>query len=221
MEVAKEWLFFFFFLRACSLPLTNKAGSIHPLGPTSKFPAAFQSQSHVWFCVTPWTAAHQASLSLTISQSLLKHMSTESVISSHHLILCCPFLLFHSNFPSIRIFSNGSTLPSFLYFTYNLIHASVQQPWKIWSYSKSSYRSFTHHDTDISSLYCLFYSKFDYHDDSPISLIIPIIHDFLLLISSSHSLSSPAPYHSASAPPSFQCPQKIPLCSFVTVNILI
>ena len=59
----------------------------------------------VWLFVTPWTAAHQASLSFTISQSLLKLMSIESVIPSNHLILCCPLLLLPSIFPSIRIFS--------------------------------------------------------------------------------------------------------------------
>ena len=58
----------------------------------------------------PWTAAHQASLSITNSQSLLKLMSTESVMPSNHLILCCPLLLLPSIFPSIRIFSNESVL---------------------------------------------------------------------------------------------------------------
>ena len=59
---------------------------------------------------TPWTAAHQASLSFTISQSLLKLMSIESVIPSNHLILCCALLLLRSIFPSIRVFSNESAL---------------------------------------------------------------------------------------------------------------
>ena len=61
--------------------------------------------SRVWLFVTPWTAAHQASLSFTISQSLLKLMSVESVMPSNHLILCHPLLLL-SIFPSIRVFSN-------------------------------------------------------------------------------------------------------------------
>ena len=60
--------------------------------------------------VTPWTAAHQASLSITSSQSLLKLMSIESVMSSNHLILCHPLLLLPSIFPSIRVFSNESDL---------------------------------------------------------------------------------------------------------------
>ena len=56
--------------------------------------------------MAPWTAAHQASLSFTISQSLPKFMSIESVMLSNHLILCCPFLLLLLIFPSIRVFSN-------------------------------------------------------------------------------------------------------------------
>ena len=60
---------------------------------------------------TPWTAAHQASLSFTITQSLLKLMSIESVMLSDHLILCRPLLLLPSIFPSIRVFSNESALP--------------------------------------------------------------------------------------------------------------
>ena len=58
-----------------------------------------------------WTAAHQASLSFTISRSLLKFMFIESVMLSNHLILCCHLLLLPSILPSIRIFSNGSVLP--------------------------------------------------------------------------------------------------------------
>ena len=54
--------------------------------------------------MTPWTAACQASLSFTISQSLLRFMSTESVMASNHLFLCCPLLLLPSIFPSIRVF---------------------------------------------------------------------------------------------------------------------
>ena len=60
--------------------------------------------------MTPWTAACQASLSFTISQSLLKLMSIELVMPSNHLILCHPFLLLPSIFPSIRVFSNELAL---------------------------------------------------------------------------------------------------------------
>ena len=59
---------------------------------------------------TPWTAACQASLTITTSQSLFKLMSIGLMISSNHLILCCPLLLLPSIFPSIRVFSNESTL---------------------------------------------------------------------------------------------------------------
>ena len=69
-----------------------------------------QSLSRVQLFETPGTAARQASLSITNSQSLLKLMSIKSVIPSNHLILCCPLLLLPSIFPSIRVFSNESAL---------------------------------------------------------------------------------------------------------------
>ena len=72
--------------------------------------SSVQSLSCVWLFVIPWTAAHQASLSITNSQNLLKLMSIESVMSSSHLILCRPLLLLPSIFPSIRVFSNESVL---------------------------------------------------------------------------------------------------------------
>ena len=69
-----------------------------------------QSLSHVQLFTTPWTAAHQASLSFTISQSLLKLMSIESVMPSNHLVLCSPALLLLSIFPRIRVFSSELAL---------------------------------------------------------------------------------------------------------------
>ena len=79
-----------------------------------------QSLSHI----TPWTAAHQASLSFTISWSLLKLMSIESVMPSNHLVLCCPLLLLPSVFPSIRVFSNESALhirwPKYCSFSFSI-----------------------------------------------------------------------------------------------------
>ena len=69
-----------------------------------------QSLSRVRLFVTPWTEARQASLSITNSQSLLKVMSIESVMSSNHLILCCPLLLLPSIFASIRVLPNESVL---------------------------------------------------------------------------------------------------------------
>ena len=69
-----------------------------------------QSLSHVWLFAIQWTIAHQASLSITNSQSLLKLMSIEMVMPSNHLILCRPLLLLPSIFPSIRVFSNELAL---------------------------------------------------------------------------------------------------------------
>ena len=74
--------------------------------------------------MTPWTAAHQAFLSITNSQSLLKFMSIESVMPSNHLILCQPLLLPPSIFPSIRVFSNESILlikwPQYWIFSFSI-----------------------------------------------------------------------------------------------------
>ena len=72
--------------------------------------SSVQSLSCVQLFATPWTAACQASLSVTNSWSLLKLVSIESVMPSNHLILCCPLLLPPSIFPSIRVFSNESVL---------------------------------------------------------------------------------------------------------------
>ena len=85
--------------------------------------SSVQLLSCVRLFATPWTAAHQASLSITNSWSLLKLMSIESVMPSNHLILCCPLLLPPSIFPSIRVFSNESVL-------------CIRWP-KYWSFSSS------------------------------------------------------------------------------------
>ena len=82
---------------------------------------AVQSLCHVQLFATPWTAAHQASLSFTISQSLLELMSIELVMLSNLLILCHPLLLLPSVFPSIRVFSYELAL-------------CIRQP-KYWSFS--------------------------------------------------------------------------------------
>ena len=81
--------------------------------PASSFLSGPQFSSVIQSLVTvydPWTAAHQASLSITNSWSLLKLMSIESVMPSNHLILCCPLLLLPSIILSIRVFSNESVL---------------------------------------------------------------------------------------------------------------
>ena len=87
-----------------------------------------QSLSHRQLFVTPWTAARQASLSITNCRSLLELMSIESVMPSNHLILCCPFLLLPSTFPSIRVFSSESVLcirwPKYWSFSFSLSPSS-------------------------------------------------------------------------------------------------
>ena len=86
--------------------------------------SSVQSLSNVRLFGTPWTAACQASLSITNSRNLLKLMSTESVMSSNHLILCHPLLLQPSIFPSIRVFSDESVLhirwPKYWSFSFNI-----------------------------------------------------------------------------------------------------
>ena len=78
--------------------------------PLNMLSSLVQSLSRVRLFATPWTAAHQASLSITNSRSLLKLMSITLVMPSNHLILCCPILLPPSIFPSFRVFSNESVL---------------------------------------------------------------------------------------------------------------
>ena len=96
-------------------PSRTKFSSVQSLGP-------------VPFFVTPWTAAHQASLSILNSQSLLKLMSIGSVMPSNHLILCHPLLLLPAISPSIRIFSSESVLcirwPKYWSFSFNISPSS-------------------------------------------------------------------------------------------------
>ena len=92
------------------LAFETSTSSKKPFLPRLQLFSSVQSLSHVQLFATPWTAALQASLSFTNSKSLLKLMSTESVMSSNHLTLCCPLLLLPSIFPSIRVFSNESVL---------------------------------------------------------------------------------------------------------------
>ena len=87
--------------------------------------SSVQSLSRVQLFATPWTAARQASLSITNSRSLPKLMSIESVMPSSHLILCCSLLLLAPIPPSIRVFSNESTLrmrwPKYWSFSFSII----------------------------------------------------------------------------------------------------
>ena len=93
--------------------------------------SSVQSLSHVWLFVTPWTAAHHASLSITNSWSLLKLISIELVMPSSHFLLCHPLLLLPPNPPSIRVFSNKSTLhmrwPKYWSFSFS-ISSSNEHP---------------------------------------------------------------------------------------------
>ena len=96
--------------------------------------SSVQSLSHVQLFVTPWTAAQQASKSITNPQSPPKPMSIELVIPSSHLILCHPLFLLPSIFPSIRVFSNVSALhirwPKYWSFSFN-ISPSNEYPGRI------------------------------------------------------------------------------------------
>ena len=87
-----------------------------------------QSLSRVWLFAAPWTATCQASLSFSISWSLLRLMSIESVMPSNHLILCCPLLLLPSIFPSIRVFFSESALyirwPKYWSFSFSISPSS-------------------------------------------------------------------------------------------------
>ena len=94
-----------------------------------KGPVVVQSLSHVQFLVTPWTAAHQASLSFTISQSLHNLRSIEWMMPSKHLVLCRPLLYLHSIFVSIRDFSGESAL-------------RIRWP-KYWSFSVSPFSEYS------------------------------------------------------------------------------
>ena len=101
----KDWIFFFYFY------LTQAV--MTPTAVHSCYNKCWYLQFHLvdgWLFATMWTAAHQASCSITDSWSLLKLMSIKSVMPSNHLILYCPLLLLPSIFPSIRVFSNESVL---------------------------------------------------------------------------------------------------------------
>ena len=98
---------------------------LHTVDPLYPFQfSSVQWLSSVWLFVTSWTAARQASLSITKSRSPPKPMSIESVMPSNHLILCCPLLLLPSIFPSIKVFSNESALcirwPKYWSFSFNI-----------------------------------------------------------------------------------------------------
>ena len=130
-------------------------------------PAPFptvQSLSCVRLFVTPWITARQASLSITNSWSLLKLMSAESVMPSNHLILCWPLLLLPpSVFPSIRVFSNESTLrmkwPKYWSFSFNISPSnehpgliSFRMDWLDLLAVQGTLKSFLHHHSSKTSI---------------------------------------------------------------------
>ena len=144
--------------------------------------SSVQSLSHFQLFVTPWTAARQASLSITSSQSLLKLKSIESMMSSNHLILCCPLLLMSSIFPSIRVFSNGSALhikwPKYWSFSFSISSCneysgliSFRMDWLDLLAVQGTLKSLLqHHGSKASILWC---SAF---------FIVQLSHSYMLLL---------------------------------------
>ena len=108
----------------------NSGGGVQEREPSNTIGGAVnsvQSLSLVRLFVTPWTTAHQASLSITNSWSLLKFTSIKSVMPSNHLILCIPLLLLPSILPSIRVFSNESVCirwPKYCSFSFSISPSS-------------------------------------------------------------------------------------------------
>ena len=139
------------------------AGSV---GFSSFFVLAVQSLSRVRLFVTPWTAAHQTSLSFTISQSLLKLMSIELGMPSNHLIFCHPLLLLPSIFPSIRIFSSELALrirwPKYWSFSFSISPSSeysglisFSTDWFDLLVIQGTFKSLLqHHSSEASVLWC-------------------------------------------------------------------
>ena len=129
--------------------------------------------------MTPWTAARQASLSITNFPSLLKLMSMESVMSSSHLILCHPLLLLPSIFPSIRVFSNESVLhirwPKFWSFSFSISPSneysgliSIRMDWLDLLAVQGTLKSLLQHHSSKASLALIFLY----------SLALTSIHDY-------------------------------------------
>ena len=123
-----------------------------------------QSLSHVQLFATPWISAHQASLSFSISWSLLKLMSIESVMPSNCFILCRPFLLLPSIFPSIRVFSNELALhirwPKYWSFSFSISPSneysgliSFRIDWLDRLTVQGTFKSLQHHSSKASILW--------------------------------------------------------------------
>ena len=133
-----------------------------------------QSLSRVWLFVMPWTAAHQASLSFTNSQGLLKLMSIQSVMPSNHLILCRPLLLLPSIFPSIRVFFNESVLrirwPKYWSFSFSISPSneyseliSFRMDWLDLLAVQGTHKSLPqHHSSEATILRCSAFFRVQY-----------------------------------------------------------
>ena len=134
--------------------------------PWSKSLLVQFSPSAMFDFATPWTAVHQASLSITNSQSLLKLMSTELVMASNHLVLCHLLLLLPSIFPSIRVFSNESAFrikwPKYWSFSFSISPSneysgliSFRMDWlNILAVQGTLKSLFQHHDLKESIIRC-------------------------------------------------------------------
>ena len=141
--------------------------------------SSVQSLIRVQFFATPWTAAHQAFLSITNSRSSPKVMSIESVMPSNYLILCHPLLLLPSIFPSIRVFSNESALcikwPKDWHFSFNISPSnehtgliSFRRDWLDLLAVQGTLKSLLQHLTmSMAPLKCFTYMKPLHADDSP------------------------------------------------------
>ena len=125
--------------------------------------SSVQSLSHVRLFANPWTAACQASLSITNSRSLLKLMCIASVMPSNHLIFCCPLLFLPSIFPSIRVFSNESVLrirwPKYWSFRFSISPSneysgliSLRMDWLDLLAAQGTLKSFLHHHSSKASI---------------------------------------------------------------------
>ena len=125
--------------------------------------SSVQLLSCVWLFAIPWVAAHQASLSITNSQNLLKLTSIESVMPSNHLILCCSLLLPPSIFPSFRVFSNVSVLhirwPKYWSFSFSISPSNEYSGLISFMIDWSNRSQFSHNDTQISN-YIVFLLKY-------------------------------------------------------------
>ena len=134
--------------------------------------AVLQSPSRVRLFVTPWTAAHQASLSFTVSRSLLKLTSTELVMPSNHLIPCCPLFPLPSVFPSIGVFSNelalGIKWPNYWSFSFSISSSnqhsgliSFRIDWLDLLAVQGTLKSLLHPHSSKASILPCFLSKFN------------------------------------------------------------